>query len=749
VRCLSILSRLSGCFVAAAFFFTCLSAAAGGDLPPNPLAAPVAAQRPLHLNPDAPLDDRVRDLIGRLTLEEKGILLNHRGPTIERLGIRSDNWNQCLHGVAWDGGSTTLFPIPTAMAATWKPPLVNRAADAISDEARAIYNAWHVDQNFKGNKNGLIYRTPVINILRNPYWGREGEAWSEDPFLCGKMAVAFVKGMQGNDPHYLKLASTLKHFAVNNVEADRQKLSATVSERMLHEYWLPHFREAVVEGHAQSLMASYNAINGTPNNINHWLLTELLKGQWHHEGFVVSDLGGVRSMVSGHEKGKMSIEDAVAKSLMAGCDFSDKEFETNIPGAVKDGLLTEARLNDSLTRVLKVRFRLGEFDPPDRVPYRKIPMSVVCSPQHRELSLEMSRESIVLLQNTGNLLPLDRTKLRKIAIVGPLAGQFLAGNRSYIGGFPRDVVDILRGFRDRAPGVEVQTAVGAEIAPPARRRGGPATRPFDYSGELQKAVDQAKSADVAIVCVGTTLAIEAEGRDRKTLALPGNQEQLVEAVYAANPKTVVVLINAGPLTVPWIKGHVPAILAAWQSGEEQGHAVADVIFGDINPAGRLPYTVYASEAQVPPQDEYDVSKGFTYMYLKGDPLFAFGHGLSYTRFQYTNLKLSTNHTSSDGTLSASVEVENVGDRDGEEVVQLYTHAAKPSVIRPSKELRGFERIRLKASERKTVTFELPATELAFYDETRHAFTVEPGEYEVLIGASSSDIRGTERITVTQ
>jgi beta-glucosidase len=730
-------------------FLLCSAMPSRADLDPNPLTAPIAAEKPLYLNPDAPLDDRVQDLIGRLTLEEKGILLNHRGPTIDRLGIRSDNWNQCLHGVSWDGGPTTLFPIPTAMAATWNPRLVQQDADAISDEARAIYNAWHVDPNFKGTKKGLIYRSPVINILRNPYWGREGEAWSEDPFLCGRMAVAFVKGLQGNDPRYLKLAATLKHYAVNNIETDRQKLNATVSERMLYEYWLPHFHDAVVEGHAQSLMASYNAINGTPNNINHWLLTEVLKGQWHHEGFVVSDLGGVTSMVTGHEKNKMSVEDAVAKSLMAGCDFSDKEFQINIPSAVKDGLLSESRLNDALTRVLRVRFRLGEFDPPDRVPYRKIPMSVVCSPEHRALSLETSRQSIVLLQNQGNLLPLDRAKLKRIAVVGPLAGEFVAGDPNYIGSFKRDVVDIVRGFRDRAGSVEVLTAVGAEVAPPLKPKDGSAPRPFDHDGELHKAVDAAKNADVAIVCVGTTLDIEAEGRDRKMLGLPGNQEQLVEAVCAANPRSIVVLINAGPLTVLWIKEHVPAILAAWHSGEEQGHAVADVIFGDVNPAGRLPYTVYASEAQVPPLDEYDVSKGFTYMYLRGEPLFAFGHGLSYTQFKYTNLKFSSEQVAPNGIITVSVDVENTGGRDGDEVVQLYTHAVKPSVIRPSKELRGFDRISLKAGERKTVSFSLPAANLAFYDETKHAFSVEPGEYEILIGASSADIRGSMRLRVTE
>jgi beta-glucosidase len=709
------------------------------DLNPSPLNAPIAAEKPLYLNPDAPLDDRVRDLIGRLTIEEKGILLDHDGPTIERLGIRSDKWNQCLHGVSWDGGPTTLFPIPTAMAATWDPQLVHGVADAISDEARAINNAWHIDPDFRGTKKGLIYRAPVINILRNPYWGRDGEAWSEDPFLCGRMAVAFVEGLQGDDPHYLKLAATLKHYAVNNVESDRQKLNAIVPERMLYEYWLPHFRDAVVEGGAASVMASYNAINGTPNNINHWLLTEVLKGEWHHEGFVVSDLGGVQTMVSGHEKGRMGIEEAVAKSLMAGCDFSDKEFRLNIPGAVKDGLLSEARLDDALARVLKVRFRLGEFDPADRVPYRKIPMSVVDSPEHRAISLRASRESIVLLRNEGDLLPLDRTKVKRIAVVGPLAGEFVAGDPNYIGSFKRDVVDIVCGFRDRAPACEVMTATGAEVAPEDRS--------FDKAGELRKAVDAARGADVAIVCVGTTLAIEREGLDRQTLALPGNQEELVEAVYAANPRTIVVLINAGPLTVPWIKEHIPAILAAWHSGEEQGHAVADVIFGDVNPAGRLPYTVYSSESQVPLRDEYDISKGYTYMYLRGEPLFAFGYGLSYTRFRYTNLTLSSNEIAPDGDVTVRVEVENTGGRDGDEVVQLYTHAVKPSVVRPSKELRGFLRISLKAGEKKAVSFSLRAGKLAFYDEATHAFRVEPGEYEIMVGASSADIRGVGRLKV--
>ena len=361
-----------------------------------------AETKSLYKNPEAPLDHRVQDLISRLTLEEKATLLDHAGPEVKRFHILSDNWNQCLHGVRWSGGPTTLFTIPTGMAATWNPPLVHQVADATADEARAIYNAWHDDPAFKGNRNGLIYRSPVINILRNPYWGRESEAWSEDPYLCGRMGVSFAQGLQGDDPHYLKLASTVKHFAVNSVETGRQNLSASVSERMLNEYWLPHFRDAIREGRARSIMASYNQINGVHNVYNHELLTDILKKDWDFDGFVVSDLGGV------HDK------EMVVKSVNAGCDFSDKEFMKFIPDAVRSGQISEVRLDEALARVLRVRFQLGEFDPPDRVPWSKIPMSVVDSQSHRDLSAEVSRESIVLLKNTIPPIPSrPRLKLQK------------------------------------------------------------------------------------------------------------------------------------------------------------------------------------------------------------------------------------------------------------------------------------------------------------------------------------------------
>jgi len=708
----------------------------------------LSAGQPAYLDVTQPVDARVADLISRLTLEEKAVLLNHRGPTVERFNIRSDQWNQCLNGVQWNR-PTTLFPVCLALAATWDTNLVHETATVLSDEARAIYNGWHLDTNAPGEHKGLIYRAPVINIERNPYWGRNHEAWGEDPFLTGRMAVNYVQGLQGDDPHYLKIAATLKHFAVNNVETARQKLNAVVPERMLREYWLPHWREAVVEGKACSLMASYNAINGTPNNINHWLLSDLLKNEWQHDGFVVSDLGGVRTMVEGHEKKRMTYEDAVAQSLMAGCDFSDKEFQDNIPAAVRDGKLTEARLDDALARVLRVRMRLGEFDPFAAVPYSKISPAVINSAEHRALALKAAQESIVLLKNERGILPLDNNNLKRIAVIGPLADLVLLNNYS---GKATNVVTALQGIKDRAgANVEVLYAVGGIVggATSGLLKKDPPEVVADPEAELAKAVALARGADAAIVFVGTTSAVEQEGHDRRTLGLTGNQEALAEAVVAANPRTVVVEMSAGPLTVPALKEKIPALLQAWWPGEEGGHAIADVLFGDVNPAGRLPHTVYASEAQVPPVDEYDITKGFTYMYVNGEPLFPFGHGLSYTTFKYGELKLSADTMKADGKITVSADITNTGGRAGDEVVQFYVHQEKGAVKLPAKMLRGFQRISLKPGETKTVTFPLPAEKLAYWDEKSHGFVVEPGIFDVLVGASSADIRQSGRVEVVR
>jgi beta-glucosidase len=693
---------------------------------------------PPYLDAAQPIDKRVADLISRMTLEEKAECLFHNSKGIARLKVPAwGGWNQSLHGI-YSNQITTLFPVPIAQAATWNPALVHEITSAIADEARALY---HSGGSGMRGKAGLVYRAPVINISRDPRWGRIQECFSEDPFLCGRITVAYVKGLQGDHPKYLKVAATLKHFAVNNQETGRFSFLAQVPERMLHEYWLPHFKDGVVEGKVCSLMAAYNGINGEPCAVNKVLLTDILRAQWGFEGFVVSDLGGIGHLVKSH-KITQSKEEAVARALLAGCDYDDEEYRDAIPGAVKKGLVSEKVVDQALARVLKVAFRLGVFDPPEQVPFSKTPASVIASAKHRELSLRTARESIVLLSNKDRFLPLDRTKVKKVAVIGPAAARPEYGNY-YLGQPKQKLVHPLDGIKNKlGNGVEVVYARGSEFLPPAKGK-----VPADPKAALQAAEEAARTADVVFLCLGTVPAIEAEGRDRKELGLPKVQQDLLEAVVQANPKTVVVLFNAGPLSVKWARDHAAAVLEAWYPGEEGGTAVADVLFGDVNPAGRLPYTVYESTNDIPPQTEYDITKGFTYLYFTGTPVFPFGHGLSYTQFGYSDLKLSAPRMTQDGKVEVSVTVKNIGDRAGEEVAQLYVHQVKSSVKRPIKELRGFQRVHLKPGEAQTLTFTLPAEKLAYYDVGRHDFVVEPGTFDVMVGSSSADIRVRGQVEV--
>jgi beta-glucosidase len=694
------------------------------------LAAQAQNATPVYLDPSQPLETRIADLISRMTLEEKAAQLNHLSSRNDRLHIPGwGGWNQTLHGV-WAKQPTTLFPIAIGMAATWDPALIKTITDSMADEARALYN---IGADGPRVKAGLVFRSPVINISRDPRWGRIQECFGEDPYLAGRITVAYVQGLQGGDPKYLKLAATLKHFAVNNVETDRHTLSAQVPERILMEYWLPHWKAGIVEGHAQSVMASYNQLNGTPNIANKYLLTDILRGLWHFDGFVVSDLGGVESSLVKGAHITDKIEVAVARAIEAGCDLDDAFYEQSLPVAVRAGLVSEAVVNQALTRVLRVAFRLGALDPPEMVPYSKIGPEVIESQPHRDLALKTALESMVLLRNQNAFLPLDKNKLKSVAVIGPQADHFETGN--YYGAKPR-IVSPVEGIRAKlGPAVKVEYAAGCDILDPAK------------AGDIEQAAALAAKSDVAILFLGTNLRVEAEGRDRSSLDLPGSQEQLLEAVYKANPKTVAVIMSGGPVSVKWASQNVPAILAAWYPGEEAGTALAAVLFGDHNPAGRLPYTVYDSLDQIPPQSQYDITKGFTYMYFAGKPQFAFGHGLSYTTFRYSGLKLSQARVPADGQVTVNLAVENTGARAGDEVVQLYVHDVAASVKRPAKELRGFQRVSLNPKEKKLVAFTLPASDLAFYDEKARKFVVEPGAFDVMIGSSSEDIRLRGRLDV--
>jgi beta-glucosidase len=790
-----------------------------------------APQQLAYLDPAQPLDRRVDDLLSRLTLAEKASLLGTTAPGIDRLKIPIMNgWNQSLHGIVWTQ-PTTMFPVPIGMAATWNTELEQLVASAIADEGRAVNNYWPtipapngtcggtvtVDCTAPSNNgqlltrtaqgdyrhNGLVYRSPVINISRHPLWGRIDEAFGEDPYLTSRMTVAFVKGTHGDHPRHLKLATTLKHYAVNNQEFGRRGLSATVSERMLMEYYLPHFKAGIVEGGATSIMSSYNAINSVISTENPLLLRTILRDAWKFQGFVVPDSGAVEDLSIRAYMKYATLEEGTAAAIKAGGDLDNSAFIPSLPAALSKGLLTEQDVNQSLRRVLRVRFRLGEFDPSSSVSYTRIPPSVIDS--HRELALRAARESIVLLTNRNTFLPLDRSRIKTVAVIGPHGSTPFTGI-GYTGQASKFVVPV-EGIKNRAAaGTEVFVVEGAGLpargggaggganrgggagragagnapaaagatapntptaqagaqAPAAQQgrggqRGGggpqptsqpPAVTPDINENAVADAVAAAKRADVAILFVGTNGQIEAEGRDRTYLTLPPNQEDLVRRVIAANSRTVVVLLNGGPVAVPFAKENAAAVLDMFIAGEEGGNAIADVLFGNYNPGGRLPYTVYASHTDVPPMTEYDITKGFTYMYFDGMPVYPFGHGLSYTTFAYSNLNVSPGSMTGNSQATVRVNVRNTGKMAGDEVVQLYVRDVEASVKRPKAELRGFQRVSLKPGEQRTVTFTLPAEKLAFWDETRHAFVTEPGAFEVMVGSSSADIKVRGQIHVT-
>jgi beta-glucosidase len=556
------------------------------------------------------------------------------------------------------------------------------------------------------------------------------------------MGIAYVRGLQGDDISNLKVASTVKHFAVNNVETGRQHLSAQVDERNLFEYWLEHWRMVFTQAHPQSVMSSYNAINGTPDAVNHYLLTDILRGKWGFDGFVTDDLGAVALLTGSRsnnasEPGQRFSEDpvyATAMAIKAGNDSDDQEFETNIPLAVKRGLLTEADVNQALRRVLRVGFRLGAFDPPELSPYSKLTMSVVRSPEHLKLSSQVAAESITLLSNRQQFLPLKRESIHSVAVIGPAGGDDYETGNYY--GTPARKTSVTTGLRELlGANVKVEYEKGAGYFDPPD------------ADAVSRAVALAHSSDVVVLCLGTNLRVEGEGRDRRNLDLPGAQEQLLEAVYAANPKTVLVLMSAGPIAATWAQDHLPAILDAWYPGEAGGTAIARALFGEDNPSGHLPYTVYASLDGVPPQNEYDISKGYTYMYFKGVPLWPFGHGLSYTRFTYSNLKV-TPAPGPSGEAHVSFDLKNTGDRAGSDVAQLYTHQQKSTEYQPIKSLRAFKRINLQAGETQQIELRLPIRQLAYYSVAKHDFTVEPGTFDILVGSSSDDIRLRGTLAVT-
>jgi beta-glucosidase len=709
------------------------------------LKIPDVAGPEIWKNALQPTDARVRDLVGRMSLAEKVQQMRNAAPAIPRLGFPAYNyWNECLHGVA-RSGVATVFPQAIGMAATWDTSLVHQEADVIATEARAKnndYRSKHHDDS--AQYYGLTFWTPNINIFRDPRWGRGQETYGEDTFLTARLGVAFIQGLQGDDPNYIKAMACAKHFAVHSgPEPERHRFDADPPERDFYETYLPHFEAAVREGHVGAVMGAYNSVYGEPACANTLLLDDLLRKKWGFDGHVVSDCGAIYDIFGNH-KFAATPEEASALAVKAGDDLCCGTDYNSLTRAVQRGLISEKEIDVALGRVLTARFRLGLFDPPGKVPYAQIPISENNSPAHEALALKVARESIVLLKNDG-LLPLDRAKIKRIAVIGENATSvpMLLGNYN---GTPSNPVTILDGIKSAAgANIEVVYEPGCPLA--LAKDG--SNKPGDKM--LADAVVAARSADVVIYVGGINARLEGEemtrangfdgflGGDRTKIELPSVQEELLRALRETGKPIVFVNCSGSAIAMPWEAENLPAILQAWYPGEQGGRAVADVLFGDVNPAGRLPITFYRSTADLPGFEDYSMSNR-TYRYFNGTPLFAFGHGLSYTHFDYRGAKLDAKKIGVDGSVKISFTLKNSGGRGGGEVAQVYFRHVNSAVPQPKLALCGFARVHLEKNQTANITLEIPAERFRYWDTTKREYVVEPGKYELLIGAASDDIR---------
>jgi beta-glucosidase len=706
---------------------------------------PVITDPVVYTEPSLPVEQRVADLVRRMTLAEKVGQMTNGAQEIPRLGVPAyDYWNECLHGVA-RAGTATVFPQAIGMAAMWDSPMMHSVADTISTEARAKNNKARAKNPNTARYFGLTFWTPNINIFRDPRWGRGQETYGEDPFLTGTLGVSFIKGLQGDDPQYYKALACAKHFAVHSgPEKSRHVFNAEPTKRDLYETYLPQFEMAVKEGKVGNIMSVYNSIYGVPGPASQFLLTDILRNRWGFDGHVVSDCGGVRDVYANHKYVKTG-EEAAAISVLAGNDLNCGGTYRKLTKAVRQGYLTEADIDVALSRILTARFRLGLFDSPDECAYLKISTTDYDTPEHSQLALEAARETMVLLKNDG-LLPLNKNTLKRIAVIGPNAADHNVLKANYHGD-ASDPVSILEGIqKEVGSSVTVDYAKGCPLAIRVEE-----TFSVGTSEEAKEALQLAKNSDVVVFVGGLNARLEGEEMrrapdmigfdkgDRTHIELPAPQSDLLKALMKTGTPVVFVNLSGSAIAIPWEAEHLPAILQAWYPGQNGGTAVADVLFGNYNPAGRLPVTFYRSTDDLPDFSDYSMANR-TYRYFKGKPLYAFGHGLSYTTFNYSDVQASSEELRADGNVTIKLKVKNTGSCAGEEVVQLYVRHLKSAVPQALQSLAGFQRIALEKGESKVVVFELPASALRYWDEKKDAYVVPSGLFEVRIGSASDDIR---------
>jgi beta-glucosidase len=699
---------------------------------------------PIWRDPSPPLKTRADDLIRRMSLAEKVAQLKNAAPAIQRLGLPAyDYWNEALHGVA-NNGAATVFPEPVGAAASWNPGLFKQEGRIIGIEGRAKHNDYATKHGGDSKWwTGLTFWTPNLNIFRDPRWGRGQETYGEDPHLTSEIGIQFVKGIQGDDPKYMLAMACAKHYAVHSgPESDRHRFDAAVSDRDLYETYLPQFERVVREGKVAGVMSAYNAVNGIPASASSFLLDDWLRKQWGFDGYVVSDCDAIRDIWGQRQhKYVKTPEEAAAAAIKAGCNLCCGGDYNALVRAAQQGLVTEKEIDMALYYTLWTRFRMGLFDPADQVPYSKYTIKDNDTPEHGKVALELARQSLVLLKNDG-ILPLDRSKLKRIAVIGPNGNSksMLEGN--YHGSASRPV-SILSGITELAgTNIQVTFALGSPVTTNKATaawsgQDNTTTRPIL---ELRtEALSLATNADLIIYVGGITPAQEGEGFDRTAIELPEVQQELIRALQTTGKPVVMVNCSGSAMALTWEDEHLPAILQAWYPGQEGGRAVAEVLFGEVNPSGHLPVTFYRATADLPGFTDYSMSNR-TYRYFSGKPLYAFGHGLSYAKFDYSGGKLASKRVSANGTIKVTFTVKNSGRRGGDDVAQVYYRHVNSRVAQPKLTLCGFSRVTLDKGKSGKVTVEVPAAQLRYWDVKQKQHAVEPGDYEILIGAASDDIR---------
>ena len=685
-------------------------------------------------------DARIKNLISLMTREEK---VNCLSPMISvpRLGVKGTRVVEGLHGLAYSGPAnwavkgpkasvTTTFPQAIGLAEMWDPEMLQTVADWEATECR------YLAQNSRFGISGLIVFAPNADMGRDIRWGRTEECYGEDPFLNGTLVTAFVKGLQGNDPVYWKSASLMKHFLANSNENNRSYNSSDFDDRLFREYYSYAFYKGVTEGGSQAFMTAYNEYNGIPCTV-HPVLRNITMKDWGLRGIISTDGGAFKQLVNTH-KYYPSLDIAAAECIKAGITMFLDDYRSSVNQALDKGLITEKDVEDAIYGNFRVLLKLGLLDNSPKNPYSMIgvidTVAPWTKPAARELAREASVKSVVLLRNENMLLPLDKTKIKSIAVIGPSANSVIS---DWYSGNPPYRVNILEGLQNALGDVKIR---------------------FAASNKADSAVIAAKESDVAIVCIGNHPLsyglpwgknyVPSDGRedvDRQAISI--EQEDLVKLVLAANPKTILVMVSSFPYSINWSKENVPAILHISQSSQEMGNAIADVILGDVSPAGRLVQTWLTSIDQLPPILDYDIRHGRTYMYNRNVPLFPFGYGLTYTTFVYSDLKAEKKRIGNKETVNFTFSLTNTGNYDSDEVPQMYVSFSDSKVSRPVMALKGFKRVFVRKGETVKVTIPLKASDLTYWDTNSKSFVLEPGNVSVKLGPSSADLKLTEVLVV--